>query len=288
MNNYYIIHFLSFAREHIGKSDDDIKKGDICITRTEEGCEFCEVLLAISKIDVENIVGSENFYEIKKASESDIERLDLIDKRRREAFEVCYQMAEARGLDMKLINVSFSPDGSKITFFYTADGRIDFRELVKDLASKFRTRIEMRQIGVRDEAQIVGGLGPCMLPICCTRFIRDFESISIQVAKLQGLNLSPSKISGLCGRLMCCLSFESNVYKCMLFDMPDVGIKVIYNNNEAVVLELFPLMKSIMITTDGENNVIVPIDEIIYEKREFKCFPKGSDNTVNNRSGESI
>jgi len=288
MNNYYIIHFLGFARERIGISEEDLKKGDICIAKTEEGSEFCEVLLAISRIDIESIVGSEDFYEIRKASESDIERLKLIDKRRHEAFEVCYQIAKAQGLEMKLINVSISPDGSKITFYYTADGRIDFRELVKDLAAKFRTRIEMRQIGVRDEAQIIGGLGPCMLPICCTKFIRDFESISIQVAKLQGLNLSPSKISGLCGRLMCCLSFECDVYKCMLFDMPDVGTKVIYNNEEAIVLELFPLMKSVMITTDGENSNIIPIDEITHEKREVKCLPRLSDNKDYYESGENI
>ncbi|MGQ9706546.1 MAG: PSP1 domain-containing protein [bacterium] len=288
MSNYYVIHFLSFAREHIGVSDDDIKKGDICVATTDDGSEFCEVLLAISSLDVESIIGSGNFYKIRKASESDIERLELINKRRREAFEVCYQMSKARGLEMKLINVSIFPDGSKITFYYTAEGRIDFRELVKDLAGKFRTRIEMRQIGVRDEAQIIGGLGPCMLPICCTRFIRNFESINIQVAKLQGLNLSPSKISGLCGRLMCCLSFECDVYKCLLFDMPEIGSKVIYNDGEATVLELFPLIKSLMITTDGENNIIVPIDEIQYEKRELKFLPLPSSNRDLRESGERV
>lgn len=276
-DEYYIIHFLNIAREHIGFSDDDIKPGDVCLAKVEEGEEFCVSLFKVSNKMLNEIPEPDECYQIRKANDEDIERMEWLKRRREDAFRTCTQMAIECGLEMKLVNVSIAPNGNKITFYYTADGRVDFRELVRELAGRFRTRIEMRQIGVRDEAQIVGGLGPCMSPICCTRFLRDFESISLQMAKVQGLNLIPAKISGLCGRLMCCLYFEYDVYKSILLDMPEIGSKAMYKDEEVIVRDVYPLMKMVMISKEnmqtGEDNLIVPLDEIVFERREIKCLP---------------
>src|SRR5699024_7500039 len=147
---------------------------------------------------------------LRIASQKDLDTLEKNRIKEKEAYDICARKIEEHGLDMSLSEVEYSFDGSKITFYFTADGRVDFRELVKDLASTFRTRIELRQIGVRDEAKMIGGLGICGRPFCCSTFLKDFHSVSIKMAKSQGLSLSPGKISGSCGRLMCCLQYEQN------------------------------------------------------------------------------
>ena len=150
---------------------------------------------------------------IRQATSKDLKQIEKNKEREEKAFEICLEKIEKRKLPMKLINVEYTFDMNKIIFFFTADGRIDFRELVKDLATIFRTRIELRQVGVRDEAKVLNGIGACGRPLCCSNFLGDFTPVSIRMAKDQNLSLNPTKISGVCGRLMCCLNYEDDLYK---------------------------------------------------------------------------
>lgn len=163
---------------------------------------------------------------IRKADEDDRRRLEEIREKEREAFQICLDKIAAHGLPMKLVSVDHTFDGNKIIFYFTADGRVDFRELVRDLAAVFRTRIELRQIGVRDEAKMMGGRGSCGRDLCCTSWLREFTPVSIRMAKEQNLSLNPAKISGICGRLMCCLRYESETYARARREMPAVGSRV--------------------------------------------------------------
>ena len=163
---------------------------------------------------------------LRKANEKDIQRLKENEKKQSDAFKVCEEKIVAHKLDMKLVSVEYSFDGGKITFYFIADGRVDFRELVKDLANHFHARIELRQIGVRDEAKMLGGIGICGQPYCCKRFLDDFLPVSIKMAKEQNLSLNPTKISGCCGRLMCCLNYEQKSYEYLNSITPSIGYTV--------------------------------------------------------------
>ncbi len=160
---------------------------------------------------------------IRIANEKDFKRVEENKKKAKDAFSVCEELIKEHKLDMKLVDIEYSFDGGKIVFYFTSDGRVDYRELVKDLAAKFHTRIELRQIGVRDEAKMLGGLGICGQPYCCKRFLNDFEPVSIKMAKDQGLSINPTKISGSCGRLMCCLKYEEDAYNHLASLTPRVG-----------------------------------------------------------------
>ncbi|MBR6510158.1 MAG: stage 0 sporulation family protein [Clostridia bacterium] len=163
---------------------------------------------------------------LRKATEKDLKKVEENRQKEAEALPVCEKMIEKHKLDMKLVNVEYSFDGGRIVFFFTSEGRVDFRELVKDLAAHFHTRIELRQIGVRDEAKILGGIGICGQPYCCKRFLNDFQTVSIKMAKEQGLSLNPTKVSGSCGRLMCCLKYEQEAYEYLDTITPRVGATV--------------------------------------------------------------
>ncbi len=163
---------------------------------------------------------------IRIADEKDISRLNQNRKKENEAFDECVKLIAAHELEMDLTRVEYSFDGSKIIFYFTSEGRVDFRELVKDLAAKFHTRIELRQIGVRDEAKMLGGIGLCGQPFCCSRFLSDFQPVSIKMAKEQGLSLNPTKISGSCGRLMCCLKYEQDAYEHLISITPSINSTV--------------------------------------------------------------
>lgn len=189
-----------------------LKKGDNVIVETVRGIECGEVAMDNREVSEDQIVKPLKKL-IREATPEDLEKARKTAEKEREAFEVCTQKIIQHKLDMKLVDVEFTFDGSKVLFYFTADGRIDFRELVKDLAGVFRTRIELRQIGVRDESKMVGGLGMCGRPFCCSTFLGDFQPVSIKMAKEQGLSLNPVKISGSCGRLMCCLKYEQNAYE---------------------------------------------------------------------------
>lgn len=189
----------------------DIKKFDHAIVETARGLEYGEVVVGKREVAEKDLVQPLKPV-LRKATEEDALKVEDNKIREKEAYTICEEKIAKHKLPMKLINVEFTFDVNKIIFYFTAEGRIDFRELVKDLASVFRTRIELRQIGVRDEAKMLGGIGCCGRPLCCSTFLGDFEPVSIRMAKEQNLSLNPTKISGICGRLMCCLKYESDNY----------------------------------------------------------------------------
>ncbi len=190
----------------------ELQKGDDVIVETARGIEFGTVVVGPRLVPLQETVAPLREV-IRKATPEDRVRMEENRERAREAFKICEQKIAEHGLPMKLIDVEFTFDVGKILFYFTAEGRVDFRELVKDLAAIFKTRIELRQIGVRDEAKLLGGLGPCGRELCCSTFLGDFEPVSIRMAKGQNLSLNPTKISGICGRLMCCLKYEEDAYR---------------------------------------------------------------------------
>ena len=193
--------------------------GEMVIVETARGMELGHILIANREVDESELVAELKPVE-RRANDRDLERYHENLKKREDALRVCAEKIEKHGLDMKLVDVEFMIDGAKIVFYFSADGRVDFRELAKDLASHFHTRIELRQIGVRDEARMLGGIGICGRPLCCSKWLSDFHPVSIKMAKQQNLSLNPSKISGSCGRLMCCLNFEDKTYKELRKGMP--------------------------------------------------------------------
>ena len=198
-----------------------VKMGDQVIVETAQGPEFATCTQGNHEVEDSAIV-SPLCAVMRMATENDRRTVEYNKKKESEAFDICEKKIEEHGLEMKLVNVSASFDGNKIIFYFTADGRVDFRELVRDLASVFRARIELRQIGVRDEAKMIGGLGICGRPFCCSQFLDSFMPVSIKMAKTQNLSLNPTKISGTCGRLMCCLKYEQNAYEDAAKRMPKV------------------------------------------------------------------
>lgn len=201
------------------------QSGDKVITETANGVSFGFVSHANHSVE-DSVITPPLKKVLRRANERDLKRLEDNKQREAQAFEIAEKKIADHKLVMKLVEVEYSFDGSKITFFFTADGRVDFRELVKDLAAQFHTRIELRQIGVRDEARMLGGLGICGQPYCCKRFLDDFQPVSIKMAKEQGLSLNPTKISGSCGRLMCCLKYEQNSYEHLMSITPGLGATV--------------------------------------------------------------
>ncbi len=199
--------------------------GDKAIVETSRGTECGEVAVDNRFIDEEKVVMPLK-NALRHATEEDIAHLEENAEFEKQAFSKCEEKIAIHGLDMKLVDVECTFDNSKIIFYFTADGRVDFRELVKDLAAVFRTRIELRQIGVRDEAKMMGGIGICGRPFCCSQFLGEFAPVSVKMAKEQGLSLNPTKISGTCGRLMCCLKYEQNAYEDLIRTMPRVGASI--------------------------------------------------------------
>lgn len=221
----------------------DIKSGDFVIVETSRGIEYGEVVVAPKQVGEDEIVSPLKDV-LRKATDEDHEKVIEHEANAVKAFKICEEKIEKHGLDMKLIDVEYTFDNCKVIFYFTAEGRVDFRELVKDLASVFRMRIELRQIGVRDEAKMIGGLGPCGRKICCSTFLGEFDPVSIKMAKNQNLSLNPGKISGLCGRLMCCLRYECDVYECPKEQFPEVGSCVITPEGDGTILEVNIVKKS--------------------------------------------
>ncbi|BCZ44067.1 stage 0 sporulation protein [Clostridium gelidum] len=212
-----------------------IKKGNYVIVETARGVEFGECVIGIKEIKEEEIVSSLKSV-IRIADEKDINKHKENKNKEKDALDICLEKIKEHKIDMKLIDVEYTFDNHKVIFYFTADGRVDFRELVKDLATIFKTRIELRQIGVRDEAKMIGGLGPCGRTMCCSTFLGDFASVSIKMAKEQNLSLNPTKISGICGRLMCCLNYEQTTYEDIRKRLPKVGsiVKTEEGNGEVI------------------------------------------------------
>ena len=225
------------------------KVGDRVIVETARGLECGEVATANRDVSDETIVHPLKSV-VRLATEKDLKQVAENLKKRDGALKICQEKIAAHKLEMKLVDAEYSFDGSKILFYFTADGRVDFRELVKDLAGVFHTRIELRQIGVRDEAKMLGGLGICGQPCCCSRFLNEFQPVSIKMAKEQGLSLNPTKISGSCGRLMCCLKYEQEAYESLLKVTPKQGALVTTPEGKGVVAEVSLLTGKLKVRLD--------------------------------------
>ena len=230
-----------------------LKIGDYVIVETARGVECGQVAMANKQLeDTEILFPLKKM--IRKATEKDLECLKQNKEKEKKAFKICEEKILQHNLDMKLVDVEYTLDNNKILFYFTADGRVDFRALVKDLASVFRTRIELRQIGVRDEAKMLGGIGVCGRPFCCSSFLGEFQPVSIKMAKEQNISLNPSKISGNCGRLMCCLKYENEVYEDKLKRLPNVGAIVKTEEGEGEVDGVETLKERVKVRfIDGED-----------------------------------
>ncbi|PTX55214.1 cell fate regulator YaaT (PSP1 superfamily) [Melghirimyces profundicolus] len=230
----------------------EIRKNDSVIVETVRGVEFGRVVTGTRHVTEEEVVLPLKKV-IRVATDEDVKQVEKNQRAAREALSICEEKIRNHGLEMKLVDAEYTFDRNKIIFYFTADGRVDFRELVRDLASVFRTRIELRQIGVRDEAKMLGGIGPCGQVLCCSSFLGDFEPVSIKMAKDQNLSLNPAKISGLCGRLMCCLKYENDTYVDAKKKMPDVGTRVITpeGDGRVVVLNLLERRVQVELSDSG-------------------------------------
>lgn len=245
----------------------DINVGDNVIVETIRGIEYGQAVLGIREVPETEIVAPLKKV-LRVATVEDKRVFEENKKKEKDAFELCLQKIRQHNLDMKLIDVEYTFDNNKIIFYFTADGRVDFRELVKDLASVFKTRIELRQIGVRDEAKMISGMGPCGRCLCCATHLGDFAPVSIKMAKEQNLSLNPTKISGICGRLMCCLKYEQDAYECARKFMPKVGALVDTPDGRGDVVESNILREMVKVRLElVESNVRVvkdfPVKEVV-------------------------
>jgi cell fate regulator YaaT (PSP1 superfamily) len=245
--------------------DLSIQKNSYVIVETVRGVEYGKVVIAPKQVDENDVV-----LPLKKVLRiADHKDRLIVEENRaaaKEAYAVCNEKVTTHQLDMKLVDVEYTFDRNKIIFYFTADGRVDFRELVKDLAAIFRTRIELRQIGVRDEAKMLGGIGPCGRMLCCSTFLGDFEPVSIKMAKDQNLSLNPTKISGLCGRLLCCLKYENDEYETAKRELPDLGqiIDTPLGSGKVVGLNILERVLQVNIP-ELERVVEYTLDEILKE-----------------------
>ena len=232
----------------------EIRQGDNVIVETARGVEFGRVVCGPKDVDDSAVVQPLKPV-IRLANDQDRKTVEKNKQKEKEAFKICQEKIKKHKLEMKLVDVEYTFDGNKILFYFTADGRIDFRELVKDLAAVFRTRIELRQIGVRDETKLKGGIGICGRPLCCSTYLTEFSAVSIKMAKEQNLSLNPTKISGVCGRLMCCLNNEEETYEVLNSQLPSVGDTVTTNDGlTGVVHSLSVLRKQVKVVVNLEND----------------------------------
>ena len=260
-----------------------VKRGDHVIVETARGVEYGTVVGSPREVEDDKVVQPLKPV-LRVATERDDEQEAGNKAKEKEAFKICQEKIRKHGLEMKLIDAEYTFDNNKVLFYFTADGRIDFRELVKDLASVFRMRIELRQIGVRDEAKMIGGVGSCGRGLCCSTWLSDFEPVSIKMAKVQNLSLNPSKISGMCGRLMCCLKFENEVYTHLKKGMPTVGERIKTPDGMAIVSDvniLENIIKTRLVLDNGKK------DENGEEKlsTEFYNYGKEEIKRINKKHG---
>lgn len=251
--------------------------GDDVIVETARGIEYGTVILGIREVS-DDLLAQPLMPVLRIADENDRRHMKEIEVYQKEAFDICKRKIEDHNLDMKLVNVEETFDGGKILFYFTASNRVDFRALVKDLAASFHTRIELRQIGVRDEAKMLGGLGPCGRPICCGGFLGDFQPVSIKMAKEQNLSLNPTKISGICGRLMCCLKFEEDQYEAAHKRMPKMGKEVETPDGKGHVIDLNVLKEQVTVRiTKGDTTEVkvYDADAIQWARAPQPCHCEG-------------
>ena len=271
--------------------DLEIQKGDHVIVETARGLEYGEVVIGPREEEAPQPLKVVQ----RKATAADTERVRHNKEHAKDAFAICEQKIAEHGLPMKLVDVEYTFDMNKVVFYFTADGRVDFRELVKDLASVFRTRIELRQIGVRDEAKLMGGIGCCGRPLCCATFLGDFAPVSIRMAKEQNLSLNPAKISGICGRLMCCLKYESNCYcggcpKKQKTKEPEQGSTVVLEQGEGKVISTNAQRHTATVLLTTGRTVIAPWGEMATkEENEQAAFiPRENGEAHEEEAGDSV
>lgn len=254
--------------------DLKVQPGDSVVVETARGQEFGIVAEEIREVSEKEIVPPLRKV-LRLADEKDIRQNEENLKKRERSLALCQEKVNKHKLDMKLVDVEHTFDNSKVIFYFTSDGRVDFRDLVKDLAGVFKMRIELRQIGVRDEAKLIGGIGTCGKALCCHTWLPDFEPVSIKMAKVQGLSLNPTKISGICGRLMCCLKYENDVYCELRRGMPDVGEKVRTADGVGLVIESNILENRIKVRLvveekTAERNEKLASDYAVYTKQQIR------------------
>lgn len=259
---------------HFNPLDFDLQKGDHVIVETARGVEYGEVVVGRKSISEESVIAALKPV-MRVATKSDAEKYERNKEKAKEALAICAEKVKKHGLDMKLVDAEYTFDGNKVLFYFTSDGRVDFRELVKDLASVFKTRIELRQIGVRDETKLCGGVGVCGRELCCHTFLSEFNPVSIKMAKEQNLSLNPTKISGTCGRLMCCLKNEQESYEYLNSSMPNVNDEVTTLDGKKgkvfAVNVLRQLVKVVFEDEQGEKEVIeYKVDELKFRPRKRK------------------
>lgn len=251
--------------------------GDFVIVETARGLEYGQVITGVRQVE-DDMIASPLKQVVRIGNAQDAQHALDNERFEREAYSVCQHKIEEHKLDMKLVGVEQTFDNTKILFYFTANGRVDFRSLVKDLASVFHTRIELRQIGVRDEAKMLGGLGPCGRAICCGSFLGDFQPVSIKMAKEQSLSLNPTKISGVCGRLMCCLKFEEDHYEATRKRMPRMGKEVETPDGFGTVVDLNVLKETVTVRVnknDGYEYKSFPLEELKWTRPQPQNGDRG-------------
>ena len=247
-----------------------IKSGDKVVVETSKGLELADCCVGNHSVDDSEVVQPLRPV-VRLATQDDLRVAEINKKREKEALEICRRKIKEHGLDMKLVDVECNFEGSKTTFFFTSDGRVDFRELVKDLAGIFRNRIELRQIGVRDEAKMIGGIAICGRPYCCGQFLEDFQPVSTKMAKIQSLSLNPTKISGSCGRLMCCLRYEQEAYEELNKKVPKQGAFVETKDGYGTAVQVNLLRQTVKVRLDDDRDDTLHL----YKANELAAVPGG-------------
>lgn len=252
---------------YFGLGGLELAQGDGVVVKTARGVEFGTVVIGPRDVPDSEVVQPLKDVQ-RKATQEDIDKLAENSEKEKEAYIICEEKIRLRELPMKLISVEYTLDVNKIIFYFTAEGRIDFRELVKDLAAVFHTRIELRQIGVRDEAKLLGGIGCCGRPLCCATFLGDFEPVSIRMAKDQSLSLNPTKISGICGRLMCCLKYENDLYQgcCKqnsIIAPPKQGSRVVSMEGEGKAISINMQKRTVTVLLDSKKTIVASWEDVV-------------------------
>ena len=259
---------------YFSPGDEEIKAGQHVIVETARGVEYGHVVLGSHEVDDKKVIQPlKPVIRMATAADEEIERRNK--EKEKEAFKICLEKIKKHELDMKLIDTEYTFDNNKVLFYFTADGRIDFRDLVKDLASVFKTRIELRQVGVRDETKIVGGIGICGRPLCCHSYLSEFIPVSIKMAKEQNLSLNPTKISGVCGRLMCCLKYEEETYEELNGRLPNIGDYVTTDDGlkgEVHSVSILRQLVKVVVTVNGDEKEIreYKVDQLKFRPKRKK------------------
>lgn len=268
-------HCIGISLKNNSKSFDydpnsiKLRVGDRCIVETNWGEDIGMAVMAERSICCRK-KGKHYKKVLRKATKEDLRKSETNDQRTKEAYQFCMKKIEERKIPMKLFQVNINLEATKAKFYFSAEGRVDFRVLIKDMAHKFNMKIEMRQIGVRDEAKLMGGCGPCGLKLCCSGFLKDFEPVSIRMAKNQNLALNPMKITGVCGRLLCCLIYENDTYKELKKNLPKNGTMVETPEGEGKVINIDILQQKVFVVMEEGKRYCFPINEIKTIKKSFK------------------